>query len=87
MKKEIIQSLKEEAIWIVPASLKNEYERLLIEHSENQTILFQKVMSISLYYQELLKKHHYFRVHPQFQMVRMFKKIGDLIRWYYVYLD
>ena len=79
MKKEIIEGLQEDCIFLVPEKLKDDYERLLIEYSENKAILFQKVTTISLYYEEMLKKHQYYALH-KIASVDKIKIIYQLIK-------
>lgn len=55
------ESLHQSSIWLVDQAMKEDYERLLLELSDNKAILLQRVMTFDEFYQELLLSHHIFK--------------------------
>ncbi len=75
MKKEIIESLQEECIWLVPGELVDQYERVLLEYSPHHALLFQRVTTIPIFYASMLLESRHFEL----------EKIPALKRGIYIY--
>ena len=57
----IKESLSTPSVWLVDAAVKEEYEKMLLEASENKAILQQNVMTFNEFYNDLLFSQQFFK--------------------------
>lgn len=57
----IKESLLKPSIWLVDSAVKDEYERMLLESSQEKAILLQRVMTFDEFYNEMLHEQQHFK--------------------------